>query len=59
MDELQRLAIAHNPVARIQAKEAARPIRKMTRLEEKLSSVARACVLSASNPRIVGLIQSA
>lgn len=58
-DELQHLEDDDNPIARTQAKEAAKNIREMMRPEKELSSVARACVLSTGDPRLFGLLQSA
>lgn len=57
--ELQQLKANDNPVARTQAKVAAKYIREMMRPEKELSSVARACVLSTGDRRLVGLLQSA
>jgi len=57
--ELQRYEDDDNPIARTQAKEAAKYIREMMRPEKELSSVARACVLSTGDPRLLGLLQSA
>lgn len=48
-----------NMIARNQVKEAARAIREMMREDKELSAVARACVLSAGDPRIIRLLQSA
>ena len=47
-----------NDIARQQIKENARAIRKMLQPDQELSSVARACVLSSGDPRIMGLLQS-
>lgn len=58
-NELQHLKNNDNAIARTQAREALRCIREMIRPEKELSSVARACVLSTGDPRIVGLLQSA
>ncbi|MEW6210939.1 MAG: hypothetical protein AB1631_21420 [Acidobacteriota bacterium] len=48
-----------NLIALNQFKEKARAIREMLRETEELSAVARACVLSAGDPRLAGLLQSA
>lgn len=62
-DYLNELGSYHkdktNPVAREGYKQAARRLREMMREEEELSAVARACVLSAGDPRLTGLLQSA
>ncbi|MEZ0209244.1 MAG: hypothetical protein ACAH17_03665, partial [Candidatus Paceibacterota bacterium] len=58
-DELQRLKDNDDPIARTQAKEAAKFIREMMRPEKEFSSVARACVLSTGDSRLIGLLQSA
>jgi uncharacterized protein (TIGR02646 family) len=47
-----------NLIARNQFKESAKAIREMVREEKELSAVARACVLSTGDPRILGLLQS-
>lgn len=57
--ELQHLEGNDNPIARTQARELAKYIREMMRPEKELSSVARACVLSTGDPRLVGLLRSA
>ncbi|MDO8370199.1 MAG: hypothetical protein Q7S71_05815, partial [Candidatus Nitrotoga sp.] len=58
-NELQHLKDNDNAIARTQVKESAKYIREMMRPEKELSSVARACVLSTGDPRLVGLLQSA
>lgn len=47
-----------NAIAKHQSKQAAKHIREMIREEQELSAVARACVLSTGDPRVVGLLQS-
>lgn len=48
-----------NMVAKDRYKQAARRVRELMREEQELSAVARACVLSAGDPRAQGLLQSA
>ncbi|MDQ5984805.1 MAG: hypothetical protein CSYNP_00501 [Syntrophus sp. SKADARSKE-3] len=60
-DELGKLNRSNgtNVIARNQAKTCAKEIRSMMREEKELSAVARACVLSTGDPRLLGLLQSA
>lgn len=48
-----------NAVARDRVKQAAKRVRAMIREERELSAVARACVESAGDPRLTGLLRSA
>lgn len=48
-----------NAVARDRVKQAAKRVRLMIREEQELSAVARACVESAGDPRVTGLLRSA
>lgn len=48
-----------NAVARDRVKQAARRVRAMIREEQELSAVARACVESAGDRRVIGLLRSA
>ena len=48
-----------NVIARDRFKQAAGRVREMMREKQELSAVARACVLSAGDPRLMGLLQSA
>lgn len=48
-----------NAVARDRFKQAAKRVRAMIREEQELSAVARACVESAGDPRVSGLLRSA
>lgn len=58
--ELQRLNDdATNSIARNQVKEKAKTIRDMLEADKEFSAVARACVLSSRDPRVVRLLQSA
>ena len=45
-----------NLIARNALKEKAKAIRKMTRISQELSSVARACVISTGDPRVIGFL---
>lgn len=60
---LQELAIysanGANIIARDRSKQAAKAVRAMLGDDQELSAVARACVLSTGDPRVVGLLQSA
>ena len=47
-----------NAVARDRVKQAAKRIRQMMREEQELSAVARACVQSAGDERLEGLLRS-
>jgi uncharacterized protein (TIGR02646 family) len=48
-----------NLVAREGCKQAAKKMRKMMSAEQEMSAVARACILSCGDKRLLGLIQSA
>ena len=48
-----------NTIARDRLKQASRSVRAMIREEQELSAVARACVESAGDARLVGLLRSA
>jgi uncharacterized protein (TIGR02646 family) len=48
-----------NLIARTQSKEKANAIREMIREEQELSAVARACIISSGDPRVVGLLRTA
>lgn len=48
-----------NPVAWDRVKQAAKRVRAMIREEQELSAVARACIESAGDPRVNGLLRSA
>lgn len=48
-----------NAIARDRVKQAAKHVRAMIREEQELSAVARACVESAGDPRVRGLLRSA
>ena len=58
----QELATYHadktNAIAKHQYKQAARQVRQMMREEKELSAVARACVLSTGDRRVMALLQS-
>jgi len=60
---LKELATYHadktNVIARDRYKQALVSVRKMMREEQELSAVARACVLSSGDRRVLGLLQSA
>lgn len=58
--ELERLNDdATNSIARNQVKEKAKAIRDMLQADKELSAVARACVLSSGDSRILRFLQSA
>lgn len=46
----------NNPIARQMTKEKAKAIREMVKQDKELSSVARACVISTGDSRIIGLL---
>jgi uncharacterized protein (TIGR02646 family) len=48
-----------NMIAKESSREAAKYVRELMREEQEFSSVARACVLSTGDPRVLGLLQSA
>lgn len=48
-----------NLIAKTQVKEKAEAIREMIREDKELSAVARACVISSGDPRVVGLLRTA
>lgn len=48
-----------NVIARDRSKQAAKSVREMMHERKELSAIARACVLSAGDPRLCGLLQSA
>jgi uncharacterized protein (TIGR02646 family) len=60
-EELGKLKLSNgqNPIARNQVKACAKHIREMMREDKELSAVARACVLSTGDRRLMGLLQSA
>jgi hypothetical protein len=58
-DELAKYqADKANLIARDRYKQAVKHVRAMMREEKELSAVARACVLSSGDSRVVGLLQS-
>jgi hypothetical protein len=58
--ELERYyADKQNDVARAGFKRAAKSVRDMMGEDEELSGVARACVLSTGDPRVIGLLRAA
>ena len=60
---LKELATYHadknNVIARDRYKQALKRVRELMREDRELSAVARACVLSSGDPRVVGVLQSA
>jgi len=48
-----------NAVARDRYKRAAKHVRAMIRENRELSAVARACIVGAGDPRVVGLLRTA
>lgn len=48
-----------NLIAKTQSKEKANAIREMIREDKELSAVARACIISSGDPRVVGLLRTA
>lgn len=60
---LKELARYHddktNGIAKDRYKQAAKRVRELMHEEKELSAVARACILSAGDPRVAGLLQSA
>jgi uncharacterized protein (TIGR02646 family) len=56
--ELQKQTCSHNEVAREGMRRAAKAIRTMMHDDKELSSVVRACVLSAGDQRLNRLLQS-
>jgi hypothetical protein len=60
---LKELGLYHadknNTVAKDRSKQAARRVRELMQETRELSAVARACVLSAGDPRLQGLLQTA
>jgi len=48
-----------NVIARDRSKQAPKRVRELLREEHELSAVARACLLSAGDPRVTGTPQSA
>ena len=60
---LKELALYHtdktNGIAKDRYKQAAKRVRELMHEEKELSAVARACILSAGDPRVAGLLQSA
>jgi len=57
--KLLKVSGGTNVIARNQVKEKARAIREMMQADKELSAVARACVLSSGDSRLIGLLQSA
>jgi hypothetical protein len=59
---LKELATYHadknNVIARDRYKQALKRVRELMREDRELSAVARACVLSSGDPRVVGVLQS-
>jgi len=58
--ELSRVKTANgiNSIAHYGAKERAKAIREMTYADKQFSAVARACILSTGDPRVIRILQT-